>query len=374
MGKVVIINQNSGYLTIDIANAFASHFEKVILIAGLVKPMERELDSTVKIQKIIKYNRESNIKRLFTWVWGSIQIFFLLLLKYRHYEVYYITNPPMAYFASLLLKNRFSIIVYDTYPDALKNIGIKENNIVYKYWSKWNKKLFRKADKIITLSMGMAKQLSFYVELSKIKVIPNWSGSEKFSPIKKELNSFIKDNLLEGKFIVLYSGNMGYMHSVETIIEVAKKLEKEIHICFLLIGEGQKKEKLVQLIKQYDLKNCVFLTWQPVEVLPFSLASANLSVITLNDESADLGVPSKTYNLLAVGSPLLCISPDHSVLSSLVEKYENGKCFKKESVNEIASFIVSLAHDNVLQKKLSDKSLIASKDFHYSNALKYLEN
>ena len=74
----------------------------------------------------------------------------------------------VRYLLSLCLKNPFSIIVYDIYPNALTNIGIKKTNFLYKKWEKWNNKLFAKADKIFTLSDGMKKQLSLYTNNDKI--------------------------------------------------------------------------------------------------------------------------------------------------------------------------------------------------------------
>ncbi|MDO9153323.1 MAG: hypothetical protein Q7U47_06405 [Paludibacter sp.] len=127
MKKVVLVNQSTGYLMIDIANAYTSEYDEVVLMAGSVKTMERELNRNVYVKKIIAYNRNSGIKRLISWLWACLQIFFLLLFKYRHHEIVYFTNPPMAYLSSLFLQNKFSVVIYDTYPDALKNLGIKEN-------------------------------------------------------------------------------------------------------------------------------------------------------------------------------------------------------------------------------------------------------
>ena len=372
MKKVVIINQNAGYLTIDVTNAFASKYKETVIIAGVVKPMERTLDPSVQIQKIVKYNRTSSLKRIYTWIWSTVQIFFLLLFKYRHFEVVYYTNPPFAYLSSLILRQQFSVVIYDTYPNALKNIGISEKNIIYRWWSSQNTKLFLRANKIITLSEGMADQISRYVKRERITVIPNWAGSEKFIPIIKKDNPFIRKHKLLNKFIVLYSGNMGYTHSVETLVEVAMQMKENSKIHFMFIGEGQKKEKLEQLVNQYNLDNCTFMTWQAAEVLPFSLASANLAVISLNEETALLSVPSKTYNLMAVGSPLLCIAPEKSELSFLIDKYKNGQCFSKDKIEEISSFILELSNKEKLHKEFSKNSLCASKDFHYSNAKKYL--
>ena len=372
MQKVILINQSTGYLMIDIANAYAEVYDEVVLLAGSIKVAERPLDKKIKVKHITAYNRNSSFKRLFTWGWASLQIFNRLLFKYRKYEVVYVTNPPMAYLSSLLLKNPFSIIVYDTYPDALKNVGIGKGNFIYKWWSKKNKKLFAKAKKIVTLSDGMADCLANYVEREKITVIPNWASKSNFKPLAKAENHFVKEHDIENKFTVLYSGNMGFTHNVETIIEVAKQLADDERIHFMLIGDGKKKPDLMEKAKQYGLNNCTFLDWQPVDVLPYSLACADLGVITLNDETALVSVPSKTYNLLAVGAPLLCIVPEASELSCLVNKYKNGACFQPNQVLEMANYVEELAINKEKKDAMVRNSLEASKNYTFANAKLYL--
>lgn len=371
--KIVFINQSTGYLMIDIVNAFASQCKETALIAGSIKENERSLNSSTKIDKIVEYNRTSIFKRLLTWVWGTIQVYFKLLFKYRGWYVVYVTNPPLSYLLSLCLKNPFSIIVYDIYPDALTNIGIKKTNFLYKKWEKWNNKLFAKADKIFTLSDGMKKQLSSYTDNDRIVSIPNWSASTKLHPINKEENIFIKRHNLTDQFIVLYSGNIGNTHNVEYIIEVAKKLKEYNNIQFLIIGEGGKKKTLENKVAEYELSNCSFLTWQNVDMMPYSLASADVAVVTLNDDTAALSVPSKTYNLLAVGTPLLCIASEKTELYKLVSEYNNGKCFDKNDVAEMSEYILNIYNNPILKNELSRNSLEASKQYTYKNAEQYVQ-
>ena len=152
MNKIVIVNQSTGDLTIDVVNAMTRKYDVVKLVAGRVKLGECPLDAKVEVDKIVNYNRSNTLKRVLTWAWGSMEIFLKIWLKYRGYEVMYFTNPPMSYWCSLLLNNKFSIVEYDIYPDALKNIGIRESNFVYRFWCKMNRKVFAKASKIITLS------------------------------------------------------------------------------------------------------------------------------------------------------------------------------------------------------------------------------
>ena len=372
MKKVVLVNQSTGYLMIDIANAYAEVYDEVVLLAGSIKVTERTLNEKIEVKHIAAYDRSSSIKRLLSWGWGSLQIFNRLLFKYRKHEVVYVTNPPMAYLSSLVLKNPFSIIVYDTYPDALKNVGIGEGNFIYKWWSKQNKKLFAKATKIVTLSYGMADCLANYVERERISVVPNWASKASFGPVAKSENPFVKEHGLENKFVVMYSGNMGFTHNVETIIEVAKKLADDERIHFMLIGDGKKKPELQEMCRNYGLKNCTFLDWQPADMLQYSLASAGLGVISLNDETAKVSVPSKTYNLLAVGAPLLCIVPEDSELASMVAKYQNGACFQPNQIDEIAAFVQELANDEDKKAAMVNHSLAASKNYTYENAKLYV--
>ena len=374
MKKVVLVNQSSGYLMVDIVNAYAKHYDEVVLLAGSIRVLERPLNEKVRVRHIMSYNRNSSSRRMVSWLWSSVQVFFLLLFKYRKFETIFVTNPPFAYLTGLILKREFSVIVYDTYPDALKNIGISENNPIYTAWEGMNRMIFGKAKNIFTLSESMALQLSGYVPKERITVIPNWSGSTKFGPVSREENPFIADNKLERKFVVLYSGNIGYTHNVEVLTEVAEKLKEETDICFLFIGEGRKKEELVKIAKQKNLDNCRFMTWQSPDILPYSLSAADLGVVTLNDTTAQLSVPSKTYNLMAAGVALLSIAPETSALAQLIQDHKNGRNFNAGQTMEIVDFILQCRNNRKELSVMSENSLKASKKYTYSNAELYLKS
>ena len=374
MKKVVLVNQSTGYLMIDIVNAYAKQYDEVVLLAGSIRVLERPLNEKVRVRHIMSYNRNSSSRRMVSWLWSSVQVFFLLLFKYRKFETIFVTNPPFAYLTGLILKREFSVIVYDTYPDALKNIGISENNPIYTAWEGMNRMIFGKAKNIFTLSESMALQLSEYVPKERITVIPNWSGSTKFGPVSREENPFIADNKLERKFVVLYSGNIGYTHNVEVLTEVAEKLKEETDICFLFIGEGRKKEELVKIAKQKNLDNCRFMTWQSPDILPYSLSAADLGVVTLNDTTAQLSVPSKTYNLMAAGVALLSIAPETSALAQLIQDHKNGRNFNAGQTMEIVDFILQCRNNRKELSVMSENSLKASKKYTYSNAELYLKS
>lgn len=238
---VVLVNQTTGYLMIDIVNAYSMQYDNVILIAGTIEEYDRKLSKNVKIEHIIAYSKETIIRRILSWVIASLQVFFLLLFKYKDALIVYVTNPPIVYFASLILKNKFIQIEYDIYPDVLKNVNISSESWIYKTWSNMNRRIFKKAERIFTLSNGMRQILMQYVDDSKIRVISNWASLNELDPVNPSDNYFIKENSMEGKFVVMYSGNIGYTHNVEVILELAERLIafKDIH--FMIIGNGGKK-------------------------------------------------------------------------------------------------------------------------------------
>ena len=372
MKKIVLVNQSSGFLVVDDLNAYCTKYDRVSILCGRLHPGERAVNPKVKVDKICRYDKSSGMKRMLTWMWGSILVFFKLLFKYRGWEVVYYTNPPMACFSALLLKNRFRIVEYDIYPDALKTIGIGEASFIYKLWGRIKKRLYGKAERIYTLSEGMKEILTAYGPAEKIKVVPLWSASDKFKPVAKEDNVFVKQNHLEGKFIVMYSGNIGYTHSVECVVEVAKKMRLEEDVLFLIIGEGKKKAELMKDVSRSQLKNVMFLPYQEFSMLPFSLASADLGVITLDENVSKVSVPSKTFNLLAVGCPLLAISNNDTEMFRLISKYDNGRCIPQKKIDEIEKYIRELKGNDQLRQQYSRNSLEAAKDFTYRNAEMYL--
>jgi len=370
--KVLIVNQNSGYLTVDVANAFGAHYDEVVVMFGLNRITQRDFDSKIKIQKTVVYNRKTALLRLLTWSLCTLHLFFLLLIKYRKHTIVFYSNPPISYLNALFFSNRFSIVVFDVYPDALKLIGVGEKNLFYTYWIKLNKKVFKQAQQMITLSDGMKQQLCNYVESDKIKVIPIWPGSNNFKPINKKDNIFLREHQWQDKFIIMYSGNMGLGHHLDFLIDLAVVLKSHEDILFLFIGEGAKKNSLQNLVKLNQLNNVKFLTWQTAAVLPFSLAAANISVVALEAGATHASVPSKTFNYMAVGSPILGIGNPNTELEKLIKQFQLGFYSEKDSIKEINEFVLELYHNNDLCAQYAQNALQASKNYTHELAKGYV--
>jgi glycosyltransferase involved in cell wall biosynthesis len=366
--KIVFVNQATGYLTIDIINSFARNFDKVAVISGIIRVQDIELDQKVEWSRIIKYDRRNPRKRLLSWSIGTFQILSLLLSKFRKYEVFYITIPPTAYLLSLLLPNKFSVLVFDVYPDVLKIHNHYDSGLIYRIWVHFNRKLFKKAHKVFTLGKGMSNLLAAYMPEDKINIVPLWTGLTKVKYIPKSENKWLANLELKEKFIIQYSGNIGYTHNVEVLIKLAIQLENEESLHFLIIGRGERYNHILSLIELHQLKNCTLLPFQPDNMLNFTLASADIGVVLLDERTAHVSLPSKIFNLQAVAIPILGISPLDSELNIHLTKYKNGRCFPQSDLESIADFIIEMKNRPDELRILADNSLKAAEFFTRDNA------
>jgi glycosyltransferase involved in cell wall biosynthesis len=245
--KIVIINQDSGYLIIDIANALSDKGCEVSLITGRLVVRNRVLSKVVNQKKIIRYNRNTKFLRIATWIIGFLQIIFLVITKFRRDYLVIVSNPPLNSFLPLICRNRFSMIVFDIYPDALIEVGISSaKSLGINSWRKINQKLYPRADNIFTLTEGMAARLSLYAREQSVKVIPVWTDNEFIKPLPKWLNPFVKEYSLLNKFVVLYSGNLGMTHNIEIIPKLASLVDNP-DVLFLIIGDGDKRHWLKEI-------------------------------------------------------------------------------------------------------------------------------
>jgi hypothetical protein len=371
--KIVFVNQAANYLTIGICNEFAVKFENVALITGNVHSQGEELDETVEVTYINKWKEEHGISKALNYLKALVSMWYLLMTKYRKYEVFFISVPPMAYLLNLVLPHRFSMIIWDVYPDVFKITGMKETHLVYWVWAKLNCYSFKKAYRLFTIGDKMADLISKYVDSHKIKVQPIWSIFQSNDKVSKENNPFINKHSLENKFVVQYSGNIGLTHNVEVLIDIAKEMVQYPTILFQIIGRGPRKSILEKRVLAEKIPNCQFLPFQSDEMFPYSLSAADLGVVILDELTSKGSVPSKSYNLMSYGIPSLYIASFDSELNYYAAKFGHAECFVKKDLEKIKSFILNLSRDKAYYKKLSLKSELAAENFKRGNAAKFVE-
>lgn len=368
--SIVFINQSSGYLMIDIINAHVPFYDNIILLTGFINPRDTPLDEKVKVVKLLNYNRTSSLKRVFTWTGFWLQSLYYIFIRYKNSNLYFVSNPPLNVFTARYTKRDFAFLIYDIFPDAFAKLNIMDrSSIRYKYWEKTNKIVYKKAKALYTLSNDMKEAMNANdLDKRKISVVPVWTSNNFFINIPNEKNEFLKKYNLKDKFLVCYSGNLGKSHPVEKIIDLASKLIDHEDIVFLIIGEGDKKKQLLKKQKKKALPNLKILDFQPTELFPHVLAAASIGVVTLESDAGDVSVPSKTYNLMSAGKPILSIAKDSSELAHIIKKYKIGQSFTEDKIDDMCEFILNLKSNPKEYKIMEEASKEASHEFTPENA------
>jgi glycosyltransferase involved in cell wall biosynthesis len=262
--------------------------------------------------------------------------------------------PVIGYLANLLFRLPYVCIIYDLYPDIAIALGVmSKRNWLAQFWRAMNKQIWLRAKGIVVLSPAVKQRVAATCPqiADKISVIHSWANPEWIVPIAKQENWFAWKYDLVKKFTVLYSGNMGRCHDIDTMLEAAKELQDE-PIQFLCIGGGAKRDDLIQEVNQLGLKNFIFLPYQDKQVLPYSLTACDLSLVSVDASSESLVVPSKLYSALASGRPIAVICSQYSYLRQLITDANCGGTFDNGDSHGLAQFIRLLSRDPLLAKQM----------------------
>lgn len=260
------------------------------------------------------------------------------------------TAPPflsiIGYLANLCFGLPYVCLIYDLYPDAVTELKVlSPQHFITKIWDRLNALIWEKAQNIIVLSSTMKERIvNKHPQVGdKISVIHNWADSNWIQPISKQENWFVRQHKLEKKFTVLYSGNLGRCHDVETIVS-AIELLKDDSIQFVFIGAGAKQANCIEQINDLGLqKNCLFLPYQDRENLPYSLTACDLAFVSIAPGLEGVVAPSKLYGIMAAGRSIAAVCDPQSYLRKLITSAACGACFTHKDSQGLANFIRSLA-------------------------------
>ncbi|NJL86646.1 MAG: glycosyltransferase family 4 protein [Leptolyngbyaceae cyanobacterium SM1_1_3] len=201
-------------------------------------------------------------------------VFYLLRHAHRHSVLLVTTAPPflplLGYLAQRCLGLPYVCLLYDLYPDiAIASQVIPAHHWLARYWRRINHKVWQRAQTIIVMSPAMKQRIvDYHPDLAtKVSVIHNWADPERIVPIPKNRNWFAWKHDLVEPFTVLYSGNMGRCHDLETVISAAAYLRNK-PICFVFIGGGAQRQQCLEQAQVLGLTNCLFLPYQLVRLYP----------------------------------------------------------------------------------------------------------
>nr|NIV30864.1 glycosyltransferase [Anaerolineae bacterium] len=302
-----VLNQSQGPAFQQMLERLSDELGSCLLFTGMPFPME---DGKLDVQAASAYDRRNLPRRLWSWMRFALVSFAGVLRLPGQPFLLVVTNPPflphVAWIAHKLRGNPYGLLVWDIYPDHVIKMGwIRTNGLVARLWNRVNARVMLDARVVITLGDRMRealeRQLGRNAAELQIDVIPNWADTNLLRPMAKLENRFAMEHDQVDKVTVLYSGNMGITHGLETLVESAGMLRGDPRISFLLIGDGLGREQIEGKVVASGLSNVKLLPRQPWENLPHSLAAGDIAVVTQAPGSEHLSLPSKVYSLMAAG-------------------------------------------------------------------------
>ncbi len=338
---------SSGRILRDLARAMAREgWHVTVLTTGAEDGKDR--DNGVRVIRVKAPAKPKGIL-------GYYQVWQKLFKEARHMGPVHLmvtmTDPPLlAVLGERIAKTLKAKHIHwcqDLYPDLLPVLGVRLPRFVFRKLDFIVMRAMKSCDKVVVVGRCMAKQLTKKgISPGQITVIPNWPDIELAAPVDrddfndlsqveevsrphhKNVNGYrppeqqLKDM---PKFRVLYAGNLGRAHPVETILEAAGVLRDENpEIEFVFVGDGPGFDHVAELRNKRHLTNVRLLPYQPASRLRTIMESGDIHLISMKEEAAGLVVPSKLYSALAVGRPTIFIGPVQSETAKVLHDFQAG--------------------------------------------------
>jgi colanic acid biosynthesis glycosyl transferase WcaI len=381
--KIVVVSQHyppDGSTTAAIMAVIASHLTAqapVLVLSGspgsaLHQAVGRDQPVVVDIKNRLPAKaalmRRAVAESLFT-----LRVFVALLRKLRRGDVA-ITVPapfmlPYAVAAAARLKRaRSALIMHDLYPDVLVMAGLLgDSSVLAKAMRGANALMFRALNAVIIIGRDTEALLLRYkgVTPDKIRFIPNWATlAPGVRPISSD-NPYRR--LQTARFLVGLSGNLGFTHDPDVVFDAARLLRDDSDIHFLLSGWGIGFERLRQLQSAANLPNVTLVERVPEADLEQFLSAADVWLIPYRKNLAGVSVPSRFYNLLAIGRPVLLLSEPNAEAALTVSEHGLGWVVEPGHPEELAR-IIRLASRSEDSSRAERAATIA-KRYNFADAM-----
>ena len=346
----------TGYFMTRLAEGLAEHRDVGVLCGqpkydarGVSAPW-REVLNGVSIERCRGTRLNKNILplRLVNVATITLSIFFAVLRRIRKGDtVVVVTNPPLLPFvvapACRWRGAKCILRIDDVYPEALIATGIARPGSVLVQILTWvNRRLYRGVDRIVVLGRDMRNlaQKKLGGAAVPVAIIHNWADVDLIAPAPKSENALLRELGLAEKFVVACAGNMGRAQGIENMFRVAELLQGEKDIHFLFIGSGAKRPWMESEVVGKTLTNVTILDQRPRSDQPNFLNACDVSMASLLPGMAGAGVPSRMYNTMAAGKPIIAIAEAESELSMVVEEELAGWVVPPNKPEKLAQAIL----------------------------------
>lgn len=273
------------------------------------------------------------------------------ILRAGKADYIFVESPPLfigftTLFAKWVKGAKVIFNVSDLWPESAVSLGLVTNKQMIALAEGLERTMYNTSWRISTQTEGIIETLkSRKISKEKIVFLPNGVDPDLFAPQDPD-QELMKKLDLQGKYVILYAGTMGYAHGLEVALQAAQILEKnDQDIAFLMVGDGSERPRLEEMAREMNLTNIRWVEFQPITEMKryYSLSSINLS--TLRRYKLSEGVrPSKVFPGLASAKPLIYVGEGEG--AKVVQESGGGIVIPPENPELLAQTILEMKNDS----------------------------
>jgi len=365
----ILIHDYSGHpFQVQLSRALAKRNHEVLHLycssfqtpRGLVKKLDTDCDNFCcrAIELSRPFEKYKFIKRFFQEIeYGNLLV--KEVEKYKPDIIISANNPldPQRILLKYCNKHNIKFIFWlqDIYGQAIKKLLTRKLSILGKviglYYIKSETSMLQKSDRIIIISEDFKKILQKARILEKkIELIHNWAPLENLQMQDKN-NTWSREHKLHDKLCIIYTGTLGLKHNPELLVDVALSVIDQKHVRIVVVSEGLGADFLKKKKEEYKLTNLIILGFQPFELIPEIMGTADILIAILDKDAGVFSVPSKVLTYHCAGRPLLLSVPPENLSARLVEEMETGIVVPPNENGRFLKEVKRLIGDGGLREK-----------------------
>jgi len=399
--KILLLNQTfypdslaTSQQVADLALYLTSKGHRVSVVAGRrgyedkeKKYAKHEWYRDVEIHRVgsLGLGKRTIFHRILEGVSFDLCLFWRLLFLPAHDIVVSFTSPPLiglfGMFYTFAKGGRSVQWLMDVNPDAAFAVGyIRKSSLVGKFLNWVFELTLKNADQIIVLDRWMQARIEAHgAAPEKIEIIPPWSvvSLQEAKALDSEgVAAFRMQHDLDGKTVVLYSGNHSVVHPLDTLLQAAYEMRNDPSFVFLFMGGGVRTLDVTAFKEKHGLTNVKQLPLQPRETVQDSLSSANIHVVVLGEAVSGLVHTSKIYSVLATGRPYVVIAPEKSHLNDLINQCPYGRRVDHGNAKELVETLraLSMAAPAELETIRAENTRFVADRYDAKRSLSFFES
>jgi len=270
-----------------------------------------------------------------------------------------ITLTPFIQEFKKRYKAKLYLILRDIFPQNAKDLNIIRDPLLFAYFRRKEKHLYKISDIVGCMSPGnmkfLRKQDPDIFKKNKLTYFPNWVQPTPKENYQQPKISFRKRFNIEGKFIALFGGNFGKPQQIEFILDLAQRVNYLPDVVFCLIGDGTEKERIREMINSRMLNNVSLFDRLPHDEYQALIHEADLGLVNLSEKFTIPNIPSRTIGYWDAALPVLAATDRHTDLNkNFLKKHNAGLWAQTGHLEDYYKQFMKLYKDPDLRRTMGE--------------------